>query len=80
MLKENVWLKVFHMRDCKKLKHIEMIYTVHGLFLKEEESNHLITRKDTTCLLKLFQQSLDGLSSGCLFSVFPRVMSLRLNN
>jgi hypothetical protein len=45
LLKENVWLKVCHLRDCKQLKHIEIICTVHGLLLKEEGSNHLMTRK-----------------------------------
>jgi hypothetical protein len=36
--------------------------------------------RDTTCVLKLFQSSLDGLSSRCLFSIFPTVKSLHFNN
>jgi hypothetical protein len=35
---------------------------------------------DTTHLLKLFQLSRDGPSSRCLFSIFPMVTSLHLNN
>jgi hypothetical protein len=36
--------------------------------------------QDTTSLLKLFQPSLDGLYSWCLFSIFPAVAPLHLNN
>jgi hypothetical protein len=43
LLKENVRLKVCHLRDCKWLKHIEIICTVHGPLLKEEGSSHLMS-------------------------------------
>jgi hypothetical protein len=36
--------------------------------------------QDTTCRLKLFKLSLDGPSSKCLFSTFPAVVSLHLND
>jgi hypothetical protein len=73
MLKENVWLKVCHSRDCNQLKHIEIIYTVHCLFLKEEESTRLMTTGHYPPF-----ETVPTITSGCLFSIFPRVTSLQI--
>jgi hypothetical protein len=47
VLKEDVWVKVWHLQGCKYFKHIEVICTVHGLEGRMVQSPHDEKRRNT---------------------------------